>query len=104
MTRGSYFNPLVWIWGLVRFIAFVDRVSPLTAACSPRLPAIAVMLGILGLVVWYRSAGRNWRETMYRKHLSAAVEQEDFPVAMVSVNTLIDQNPFDPTNFSTSVH
>ncbi len=94
LDRGSFFNPLVWIWGLVRFIGSW-LVSRPYGSMLPALPALTVMLGVLGLVVWYRSAGRNWRETMYRQQLSEAVQQKNYPIAMVSVNTLIDQNPLD---------
>lgn len=94
LSRGSYFNPLVWIWGLVRFIASWLTSRPY-GSLAPALPAVLVLLGILTLVLWYRNAGRNWRETLYHQHLRSAIQQEDYPVALVSVNTLIDQNPFD---------
>ena len=95
LDRGSYFNPLVWIWGLFRFIGSWIASRPY-GSLLPAVPALAVIIGVIGLVIWYRSAGRSWREKQYRIHLSTAVQKQDYPVAMVSVNTLIDQNSLDP--------
>jgi hypothetical protein len=94
LARGSYFNPLMWIWGFLRFLASWLKSRPY-ASLLPALPAVVVMLGILGLVVWYRSSGGTWRDSLYRQHVNAALQRKDFARAMVSVNTLIDHNHDD---------